>query len=66
MTVTPEIEELVEALAKLADKHHRTLTGSKLHDPETKDFWDCECLTCKKAVEIIRKNGYDPKEIIAP
>lgn len=44
------IAELESALAKLADLHHRTLTGSKLHDPErVLDWRDCACRSCRDA-----------------
>lgn len=39
----------VEALCKLADLHHRTLTGSKKHDPENQDWTECECKSCRLA-----------------
>lgn len=49
---------LSETLRYLADLHHRTLTGSKKHDPENVvSFEDCECLTCRKATDAIRSAG---------
>jgi hypothetical protein len=37
-------------IARLADIHHRTVTGSRNHDPEnTPDFRRCPCLTCREA-----------------
>lgn len=39
----------VEALVKLADLHHRTVTGSKKHDPENRDWAECECESCRLA-----------------
>lgn len=59
------MREMAKALAKLADKHHRTLEGSKLHNPrESMDFWECPCNTCKEATRILREFGFDPKEFI--
>jgi hypothetical protein len=42
------------ALADLADKHHRTVVNSKLHDPENQDWRNCPCFTCeaKEAVDV--------------
>jgi hypothetical protein len=54
-----QLNPLQTALFKLADKHHRTLTGSKLHDPEKEArFWHCECLTCKAATKALLDEGY--------
>jgi hypothetical protein len=45
---------LVAALVKLTDQHHRTLTGSRLHDPERiSDFRACPCLTCKTTTLLL-------------
>ena len=45
---------LVAALAHMADIHHRTLTGSRLHDPERiVDFTDCGCLTCRFVADTL-------------
>jgi hypothetical protein len=45
---------LAAALADLADKHHRTVRGSRKHDPERiEDFRDCPCLTCKAAAAAL-------------
>lgn len=39
-----------DALVALADAHHRTITGSRLHDPEhIEDFRDCPAKSCQKA-----------------
>jgi hypothetical protein len=39
----------VEALRKLAEIHHCTLTPSKLHDPHNRDWTECECKSCRLA-----------------
>lgn len=50
-----EVEALGAALRHVADIHHRTLTPSRLHDPERQiDFEACECLTCKMATAALR------------
>lgn len=52
------IEALESALATLADQHHRTLRGSKLHDPERVSDWrDCACLTCRGAATVLQAGG---------
>ena len=40
---------LERALTRLADLHHRTLTGSKKHDSENLDWTECPCLSCRGA-----------------
>lgn len=40
-------ERAETALLGLVDLHHRTLTGSKLHDPENIDWPECPCKTCE-------------------
>ena len=44
---------LERALIDLADLHHRMLSPSKLHDPRHQEFWECDCLTCKKVMELV-------------
>jgi hypothetical protein len=44
-----QLRGVVEALRKLADLHHRTLVNSKLHDPENRDWTECECKSCRLA-----------------
>jgi hypothetical protein len=39
----------VEALRKLAEIHHGTLAPSNLHDPENRDWTECECKSCRLA-----------------
>jgi hypothetical protein len=39
----------VEALRRLAEIHHGTLTPSRLHDPENRDWTECECKSCRLA-----------------
>jgi hypothetical protein len=34
------------ALARLADLHHRTVKGSRKHDPENVEWDACECASC--------------------
>lgn len=47
------IQELKTALEKLADQHHRTLTGSKFHDPENQSWRKCPCLTCRAVLAAV-------------
>lgn len=42
-----------DALVYLVDRHHRTLTGSRKHDPENRDWTDCECKTCEKVRHVL-------------
>lgn len=66
MTNSPEVI-IVRALAHVADVHHRTIEGSKKHDPEKHmNFWDCPCLTCMNATKAIREFGWEPSDIILP
>ena len=44
---------LERALEELADLHHRTLSGSRRHDPENRDWRDCPCLSCRGAREAL-------------
>lgn len=53
-------EELLTELIRLIDLHHRTLEGSRLHNPEIKEWWECECKTCSKVKEVISR-AYDPE-----
>lgn len=46
-------ERAETALAALADQHHRTLTNSKLHDPENQDWRSCPCKTCQAAASVL-------------
>lgn len=55
------VEELEAALAWLADIHHRTMTGSKLHDPEHKSFRDCPCGTCRAARSALSPDSENTK-----
>lgn len=49
------ISELESSLAALADQHHRTLTGSSLHDPErTEDFRECPAKSCQAAAKSLQ------------
>lgn len=46
---------LAATLRFLADQHHRTLTNSRLHNPEhIADFAECPCLPCRKAAAALR------------
>lgn len=59
------IDEMARVLAKVVDVHHRTIEGSRLHNPrEQMDFWKCPCKTCIAATEILIKNGYNPEDFI--
>lgn len=51
-----EVEHrLAVTLRYLAAEHHRTLTNSRLHDPEHIDsFTECPTLTCRKAAATLR------------
>jgi hypothetical protein len=44
-----ENERLREALTELADRHHRTIRGSRLHDPERLDWSECPARSCSLA-----------------
>lgn len=44
-----------ETLIYLVDLHHRTLTGSKLHDPENLDWTDCPCKSCRRVKEVLEE-----------
>jgi predicted house-cleaning NTP pyrophosphatase (Maf/HAM1 superfamily) len=44
-----QLREAVEALRKLAEIHHDTLTPSKLHDPHNRNWTECECRSCRLA-----------------
>lgn len=50
-----DLDEAIAALRHLADVHHRTLTGSILHDPHNQDWTECECKTCQLAQSIVTK-----------
>jgi hypothetical protein len=47
-------ERAEQALADLVDRHHRTVTVSRLHDPENQDWRECPCLTCAAAADVLR------------
>jgi hypothetical protein len=56
---------LRQGLAKLADQHHRTLTGSRLHDPERiTDFRDCSCVTCRSAAQLLSEPHSQPCDCV--
>ena len=44
---------LERALEKLVDIHHLTLTGSRKHRPEERDWRKCDCLTCSGARDAL-------------
>lgn len=47
-------ERLREALRDLAQRHHDTITGSRLHDPESiASFTDCSCKSCVAAASVL-------------
>lgn len=49
-----EVERLCNGLADLADLHHRTVAGSKKHDPEhVTNFRDCPCKPCQRAAALL-------------
>lgn len=49
-----ENDRLREALRRLAQHHHDTITGSRLHDPENiKSFEDCSCKSCRAVVAAL-------------
>jgi hypothetical protein len=49
-----ERDVLRVALAELADLHHRTLMGSRLHDPlNVLDFTACTAKSCRAAAEVL-------------
>lgn len=43
------VQAAVKALRRLAEIHHRTVTPSKLHDPRSRDWTECECNSCRLA-----------------
>jgi hypothetical protein len=51
-----ERDRYKQALETLADQHHRTVVGSKLHDPENIGWRDCSCKTCRAVVEVLSCN----------
>lgn len=55
------VASLRGALVRLTDQHHRTLTNSRLHDPEhIVDFRDCLCLTCKTTALLLSEPHTQP------
>jgi len=56
------IDMLEAALRNLADTHHRTLTNSRLHDPEhIESFQDCPCMTCREAAAALDGGTATPR-----
>ncbi len=52
--VEAAIALIAPTLEWLADLHHRTLTGSRLHDPERIErFRDCPCLSCQRVAGLL-------------
>ncbi len=47
-------ERLRHALSDLADQHHRTLTGSKKHDRENREWTECDCGTCLRVQTALK------------
>lgn len=47
------IRQLEETLRHIIDVHHRTLTPSSWHDPENREWTQCDCNTCKKVKELL-------------
>lgn len=43
------MNRLAETMVKLADRHHCTITNSRLHDPGRIDWTECPCRTCVSA-----------------
>lgn len=49
-----EAKKFRTELEWLADIHHRTMTGSKFHNPEAiSSFKDCPCLTCIRITKVL-------------
>jgi hypothetical protein len=49
------IQPFVDELERLADIHHRTIGGSRLHDPENiEDISQCNAITCKRVTKLVR------------
>jgi hypothetical protein len=46
-------ERAEKALRLVVDAHHRTVTPSKLHDPENQDWRDCPARTCGAARAVL-------------
>lgn len=44
---------LERALRTLAEQHHGTITGSRLHDPKNRDWTECECRSCVMVQEAL-------------
>lgn len=42
-----------KALVELTDLHHRTLTNSRLHNPQSQEWFNCTCLTCLKTASLL-------------
>lgn len=53
-TLKARAERAETALAALADLHHRTITNSRLHDPERQEWRDCPCRSCEAAMSVLR------------
>jgi hypothetical protein len=47
------IKELEAALRYIIDIHHRTMKSSSFHDPENREWTECDCLTCKKVQALL-------------
>lgn len=47
------VDQVEGALRDLADIHHRTLSGSRKHDPEHREWDECDCLTCRAAQDAL-------------
>jgi hypothetical protein len=53
--------KLREQLANLADLHHRTIAGSRLHDPEHIEDWQqCPARSCRAVAAALAATTEDP------
>lgn len=70
-TLRARAERAERALATLADIHHRTKVGSKLHDPEQCVWQDCICRTCASVQQVLsgteaeRQDGAEELEMLS-
>lgn len=60
-TLKARAERAETALIELVELHHRTITGSKLHDPENQSWAQCACKTCLAVAELLPEKAEDAR-----
>lgn len=47
------------ALVELTYQHHRTISPGRGHQPQSRGWADCTCLTCKRTAELVPEVAAD-------